>query len=263
MARGIAEAERRRSAERAERRALDRLFGQVRALRREGVSRADTAEALYRSDPGVVLDCLEGERSFGAALLSRHLAEEVDASERRARDRVGRLAGREGARAAPRGGGDPPPGRGRRVQRGRGDRRAPRSRLPRTGAQDVGQAGGGADAAARSEPEGAGARLGVPADRGARRGDAADVAGGSAVGHGGGGPLGARRGAGSEPVPRRPGLRRPRGDGAASSGLCRARRCETLTWFGRSTRPKARQQSTLGKGRNERDDRRLRAQRLG
>jgi hypothetical protein len=78
MARGIAEAERRRSAERAERRAMDRLFDQVRALRREGVSRADTAEALYRSDPDVVLECLEGERPFGAALLSRHLAEQVE-----------------------------------------------------------------------------------------------------------------------------------------------------------------------------------------
>jgi hypothetical protein len=78
MSRGIAEAERRRAAERAERRVIDRLFGEVRALRREGVSRADTAEALYRSDPDVLLECLEGERPFGAALLSRHPAEVVE-----------------------------------------------------------------------------------------------------------------------------------------------------------------------------------------
>jgi hypothetical protein len=79
MARGIAEAERRRSAERAERRAMDRLFGVVRALRREGVSRADAAEALYRLDPAVVLGCLDGERPFGAALLGRYADEdEVD-----------------------------------------------------------------------------------------------------------------------------------------------------------------------------------------
>jgi hypothetical protein len=77
MARGIAEAEGRRAAERAERRTMDRLFAEVRALRREGVSRADTAEALYRSDPAEVLECLEGERPFGAALLGRYAAEDV------------------------------------------------------------------------------------------------------------------------------------------------------------------------------------------
>jgi ribosomal protein L25 (general stress protein Ctc) len=76
MSRGLAEAERRRAAGRAERRAMDRLFGQVRALRREGVRREDTAEALYCSDPAVVLDCLEGYRPFGAALLSRHAGED-------------------------------------------------------------------------------------------------------------------------------------------------------------------------------------------
>jgi hypothetical protein len=75
MARGIAEAERRRGAERAERWAMDRLFGQVRALRREGISRADTAEALYRSDPDVVLACLEGEGQL--LMLARTLHESV------------------------------------------------------------------------------------------------------------------------------------------------------------------------------------------
>jgi hypothetical protein len=77
MARGIAEAERRRTAERAERRAMNALFGEVRRLRREGVSRAETAEALYRSDSAMVLGCLEGERPFGAALLGRFAAEEI------------------------------------------------------------------------------------------------------------------------------------------------------------------------------------------
>jgi hypothetical protein len=82
IARGIAEAERRNSRERAERRAMDALFGEVRCLRREGIRRADTAEALYRSDPAVVLDCLEGERTFGAALLARYApAESEDAAD--------------------------------------------------------------------------------------------------------------------------------------------------------------------------------------
>jgi hypothetical protein len=77
MARGIAGAERRRASERRERGLMDALFAEVRALRAAKVSGADTAEALYRLDPGVVLGCLEGERPFGAALLGRHGAERV------------------------------------------------------------------------------------------------------------------------------------------------------------------------------------------
>ena len=78
MAHGIGEAERRRAAQRSERALMDALFGEVRALRKGKVPRADTAEALWGLDPAVVLSCLEGFQPFGAALLSRYATESVD-----------------------------------------------------------------------------------------------------------------------------------------------------------------------------------------